>query len=108
MSPISLHWSPSAVDRLSGLVVKAFASKAADPQFNYKLRHGDFSQLSHTSDLKIGSPTATLPDAWCYRVSAGTGWPSVSMRLGEVESLTSNFYLSVAASKLISADLSLR
>ena len=40
---------------------------------------GIFSGLSHTSDLKIGSVVATLPGAWCYRVSAGTGWPDVSI-----------------------------
>ena len=40
---------------------------------------GIFSGSSHTSDLKIGTPVATLPGAWCYRVSAGTGWPSVSI-----------------------------
>ena len=33
---------------------------------------GDFSRSSHASDLKIGTPVATLPRAWCYRVSAGT------------------------------------
>ena len=33
----------------------------------------DFSGSSHTSDLKIGTPVATLPGAWDYRVSAGTG-----------------------------------
>ena len=38
-----------------------------------------FSGSSHTSDLKIGTPVATLPGAWCYRVSAGTGWPGVSI-----------------------------
>ena len=38
---------------------------------------GDFSRSSHTSDLKIGTPVATLPGALRYRVSAGTGWPSV-------------------------------
>ena len=27
----------------------------------------------HSNDLKIGTPVATLPGAWCYRVSAGTG-----------------------------------
>ena len=27
----------------------------------------------HISDLKNGAPVATLPGAWCYRVSAGTG-----------------------------------
>ena len=40
---------------------------------------GIFSKSSHTSDLKIGTPAATLPGAWCYRVSAGTGWPGVSI-----------------------------
>ena len=34
---------------------------------------------SHTSDLKFGTPVATLPGAWCYSVSAGTGWPGVSI-----------------------------
>ena len=38
-----------------------------------------FSGSSHTSDLKIGTPVATLPDTWCYRVSTGTGWPGVSI-----------------------------
>ena len=28
---------------------------------------------SHTSDLRNGTPVATLPGAWRYRVSAGTG-----------------------------------
>ena len=46
--------------RLVGLVVKA-------------------SGLSHTSDLKNGTPVTTLSSAWCYRVRAGTGWPGVSM-----------------------------
>ena len=39
----------------------------------------NFSGSSHTSDLKIGTPVATLPGAWHYRVSAGTGWPGVSI-----------------------------
>ena len=38
-----------------------------------------FPGLSHTSDLKIGTPVATLPGTWHYRVSAGTGWPGVSI-----------------------------
>ena len=43
---------------------------------------------------------ATLPGAWLYRVSAGTGQPGVSILwLGEVESWICNFYLSVAACK---------
>ena len=52
---------------------------------------------------------ATLPGAWRYRVSAGTGRPGVSILwLGEMESLICNLYLSVAARKLVWADLSLR
>ena len=63
----------------------------------------------HTSDLKIGTAVATLPGTWCYRVSAGTGQPSVSILwLVEVESLICNFHLSVAARKIVWADLSLR
>ena len=70
---------------------------------------GIFSGSSHTSDLKIDSPVATLPGAWRYRVSTGTGRPCVSILwLGEVESLICNFYLSEAASKIACADPSLR
>ena len=70
---------------------------------------GFFSGLSHTSDLKIGTPVATLPGAWRYRVSAGTGRRGVSILwLGEMESLICNFYLSVAARKIVWAGLSLR
>ena len=39
---------------------------------------GIFSGSSHTSDFKISTPVATLPGAWHYRVSAGTGRPGVS------------------------------
>ena len=79
-----------------------------DPGFESRMRR-DFSGSSHTSDLKIATPVATLPGAWRSRVSAGTGRPGVSiLRLGEVESLMCNFYLSVAARKIVYADLSLR
>ena len=89
---------------LAGLVVKAFASEAEDSGFESGL-HQDISGLSHASDFKIGFQVATLPGAWCYRVSAGTGWPGVSILwLGEVESLICNFYLSVAARKIVCAD----
>ena len=37
------------------------------------------SGSSHTSDFKIATPLATLPGAWHYRVSAGTGRPGVSI-----------------------------
>ena len=63
---------------LGGLVVKASASGAEDPGFESRLRR-DFSGSSHTSDLKIGTPVTTLPGAWHYRVSAGTGRPGVSI-----------------------------
>ena len=65
-------------DRLVGLVVKASALGAEDPGFESRLRR-DFSGSSHTSDLKIGTPVATLPGPWHYRVSVGTGLPSVSI-----------------------------
>ena len=64
---------------------------------------------SDTSDSKIGTPVATLPGSWCYRVSAGTGRIGVSILwLGEVESLICNFYLSVEARMIVWADPSLR
>ena len=44
--------------RLVGLVVKASTSRAEDPGFESCL-HCDFSRLSHTSDLKIGTPGVT-------------------------------------------------
>ena len=65
-------------DRLFGLVAKASASRAKDPGFESRLRR-DFSGSSHTSDLIIGTLVATLPGVWRYRVSAGTGWPCVSI-----------------------------
>ena len=68
-----------------------------------------FLGSSHTHDLKIGTPVATLPGAWRYRVSAGTGQPGVSILwLGKMESLVCNFYLSMAAHKIVWADPSLR
>ena len=58
-------------------MVKASASRAEDPGFESRSRW-DFSGPSHTSDLKNGTPVATLPDSWRYRISAGTGRPGVS------------------------------
>ena len=62
-----------------GLVVNASASRAEDIGFDSCLHCGNFSGSSHTSDLKIATPVASLPHAWQYRVSAGTGWPGVSI-----------------------------
>ena len=60
-------------------MVKASASGAEDPGFEPRLLR-DFSGSTHTSDLQIGTPVATLPGAWRYRVSAGTGRPGVSIQ----------------------------
>ena len=65
-------------NRLVGLVVKACASRVEGPGLE-SCRRWDFSGSSHISDLNIGTPLATLPDGWHYRVSAGTGWPGVSI-----------------------------
>ena len=48
------------------------------PGFQCRCRHGEVSRSSPTSDFKIGTPVSTLPGAWRYRVSAGTGWLGVS------------------------------
>ena len=86
---------------LVGVVVRVSTSRVEDPEFESRLRQ-DISGLSPTSDLKIGTPVATLPGAWCYRVSAGTDWPGVSILwLGEMESWICNFYLSVAAHTIV-------
>ena len=96
-------------NRLFGLVVKASASRAEDPVFEFRILR-DFSGSSHTSDFKLfGTPVATLPGAWLYRVSAGTGRPGIGILwLGEVESLICSIYLSVVARTVVWADPSLR
>ena len=70
---------------------------------------GFFFWSSHTSDVKIGTPVTTMPGAWCYSISAGTGWPSISVLwVSEIDSLMYNFCLSVTAHKLVLEDPSLR
>ena len=76
--PGGINNSHQAGNRLADLVVKASASGAEDPRFESRLRR-DFSGSCHTSDLNIGTPVAALPGACHYRVSAGTGWPGVSI-----------------------------
>ena len=66
-------------DCLVGLVVKASNSRAEDPGFESRFAPGFFSESSHTCDLNIGTPVATLTGAWHYRVSTGTGRPGVSI-----------------------------
>ena len=99
---------PKLTDCLVGLVVRHPPRQRKVPGSNPTCGR-IFSGSSHTSDLKIGTPVATLPGAWHYRVSTGTGQPSVSILwLGEVERLICNFYLSMAARKIVWADPSLR
>ena len=88
-------------NRLVGLVVRRPPGDLKIPLSNLACA-GIFSGSSHTSDYKIGTPVATLRGAWRYRVSTGTDRPSVSiLRLGEVERLICNFYLNVAAPKIV-------
>ena len=90
------------LDRVVGLVVKASALRVEDHGFESSLRQDFNPGSSHTSDLKIGVPVATLPGVWRCRVSGETGQPSVSILwLGEMESLFCNFYPSVAARKIV-------
>ena len=69
---------PSSDNRLVGLVVRRPPRERKIPASNPACA-GLFSGSSHTSDFKIGTPVATLPGAWRYRVSAGTGRPGVSI-----------------------------
>ena len=70
--------APVVGNRLVGLLVKVSAPRAEYPGFESRLSR-DFSGSSHTSDFKIDTPVATLPGAWRYRVSTGTGRPGVSI-----------------------------
>ena len=54
-------------------------TSAAGPGFDFRFLRGDFYRSSHTNDLNIGTPVATLPRAWRNRVRAGTGRTDVSM-----------------------------
>ena len=58
-------------DCFVGLVVKASTLRAEE--FDSRFRRGSFSRSGNTSDLKTGTPVATLPGTWRYRVSARTG-----------------------------------
>ena len=59
-------------------IVKHFLDRLVGPGSN-PVCAGIFSGSSHNSDLKIGTPVPTLPEAWRYRVSTGTGRPGVSI-----------------------------
>ena len=62
-------------DGLLGLAVKVSAPGAEDPEFDSHFFPGQVTPC--ISDLITGPPLATLPGAWRYRVSAGTGWLGV-------------------------------
>ena len=59
-----------------GLVVKVPASRVADPG-SHSCLCWDFYRSSHTSDLKIDTPVASLPGVWHYTVSWLVGLASV-------------------------------
>ena len=64
--------------RLVGLVVRCPLLERKIPGSN-PARGVIFQGSSHTSDLNISTPVATLPGAWRYRVSTGAGRPGVSI-----------------------------
>ena len=68
----------SNLNRLVGLVVRRPPRERKVPGSNPACVW-IFSGSSHTRDLKLGTPVATLPGAWHYRVSTGTGRPGVSI-----------------------------
>ena len=74
----SLMLSSHRFHRLVGLVVRRPPRERKVPGSNPACG-GICSGSSHTSDFKIGTPVATLPGAWRYRVSTGTGRPGVSI-----------------------------
>ena len=65
-------------DRLVGLVVRRSPRERKVPGSNPACAE-IFPGSRHTSDLKIGTPVATLLGAWHYRVCAGTGRSGVSI-----------------------------
>ena len=75
---LTLHNLLPTTDRLVGVVVRRPPRERKVPGSNPACV-GIFSGSSHTSDFKIGTPVATLPGAWRYRVSTGTGRPGVSI-----------------------------
>ena len=83
-------------DRLVGQVVKASASRVEDPGFESRLHRDFFLRSSHTSDLKIGTPVATLPGAGSVLELVGP-----MLVYCDWESLICNFCLSVAARKIV-------
>ena len=78
LSLVRMTWSALSKYHLVGLVVRRPPRERKVPGSNPACA-GIFSGSSHASDLNIGTLVATLPGAWHYRVSAGTGRPGVSI-----------------------------
>ena len=88
-------------DHLAGLVVKASTSGVEDPGFESRLQR-DFSRV----ELKLALQWLPCQVPGMIGLVLGLVGP-VSVYC-DVDSLICNFYLSVAASKIVSADPSLR
>ena len=78
-------------DRVVGPVVKASVPTTADWGSIPAVAVYLFSGWSHTRDLNIGAPRLPCQAPGVNGVSAGTGWPGVSiLSLGKTESLSCN------------------
>ena len=79
--------SSPGLHRLFDTGGKGVHLESGRPGFDSHLRRGSFSKSSHVSDLKLGTPVATLPGTWRFTAGAGTGWPGVRrLWLGELDS----------------------
>ena len=63
-----------SIPRIS-LVGLAMKAKGGRPGVDSHFQLRSLSRSSHTSDLKIGNPVATLPGTWHYRVIVGQVGP---------------------------------
>ena len=93
IEPMTLHQAGQWAEHTTDWAILGPVGMGIEPHFLWS---------SHTSDLETGRLVATLPRVWCYRVSAGAGWPGVSILwLGELVHLICN---SVAACTLVSLE----
>ena len=67
--PEKVGFNPGIYHRLVGLVVKASASGAEDPEFDSRLRRGNFSGSSHTSTNEQTGWTACFNQISTYGCS---------------------------------------
>ena len=77
-SYLRTNYRPSVASTLAAVPDRLAGIESGRSQGSIPACAGTFSGSSHTRDLKIGTLVATLPGAWHYRVSAGTGRPGVS------------------------------